>query len=80
VWAAFGTVGSAAGASTSIITTTGWAVNHVQSFWRLFKKAVASTHIHVSPKYMDRYLREFTFRSNHRAMQNAMFDLLVGPV
>ena len=31
-------------------------------------------------KYMDRYLKEFTFRSNHRAMQNAMFDLLIGAV
>ena len=49
-------------------------VNHVESFWRLFKKSVASTHIHISPKYMDRYLDEFTFRSNHRQMENAMFD------
>ncbi len=55
-------------------------VNHVESFWRLFKKSVASTHIHVSPKYMDRYLSEFTFRSNHRKMENAMFDLLIGAV
>ena len=55
-------------------------VNHVESFWRVFKKSVASTHIHVSPKYMNRYLREFIFRSNHRAKQNAMFDLLVGAV
>lgn len=55
-------------------------VNHVESFWRLFKKSVASTHIHVSPKYMDRYLREFTFRANHREMRNAMFDLLIGAV
>lgn len=54
--------------------------NHVESFWRLFKKSVASTHIHVSAKYMNRYLREFTFRSNHRQMENAMFDLLVGAV
>jgi hypothetical protein len=29
---------------------------------------------------MDRYLREFTFRANHREMQNAMFDLLVSAV
>jgi hypothetical protein len=29
--------------------------------------------IHVSEKYMDRYLKEFTFRSNHRQMTNAMF-------
>ncbi|WP_022697601.1 IS1595 family transposase [Euryhalocaulis caribicus] len=52
-------------------------VNNVESFWRLFKKSIASTHIHVSPKYMDRYLGEFTFRSNHRQMGNAMFDLLI---
>jgi transposase len=49
----------------------------VESFWRLFKNSIRSTHIHVSPKYMDRYLGEFTFRSNHRAMTNAMFDLVI---
>ncbi|MGH6789483.1 MAG: IS1595 family transposase [Pseudolabrys sp.] len=54
--------------------------NSVESFWRLFKISVRSTHIHVSPKHMNTYLREFTFRSNHRAMQNAMFDLLIGAV
>lgn len=54
--------------------------NHVEGFWRLFKQSIASTHIHVSAKYMDRYLKEFTFRSNHRGMQNAMFDLLIAAV
>lgn len=54
--------------------------NSVESFWRLFKKSIASTNIHVSAKYMERYLDEFTFRSNHRAMENAMFDLLIGAV
>lgn len=55
-------------------------VNHVESFWRLFKKSVVSTHIHISAKHMQKYLDEFTFRSNHRGMQNAMFDLLIGAV
>lgn len=55
-------------------------VNHVENFWKLFKASVRSTHIHVSGKYMQRYLNEFAFRSNHRAMQNAMFDLLIGAV
>jgi len=55
-------------------------VNHVESFWRIFKKSIASTHIHVSPKYMARYLDEFTFRANRREMGNAMFDLLIGAV
>lgn len=40
--------------------------NSVENFWRLFKDSVRSTHIHVSQKYMSRYLDEFTFRSNHR--------------
>ena len=52
--------------------------NSVESFWNLFKASVRSTHIHVSKKYMDRYLAEFTYRSNHRQMENAMFDLLIG--
>jgi transposase len=54
--------------------------NHVESFWKLFKDSVRSTHIHISSKYMDRYLGEFTFRSNHRQMTNAMFDLIVSAV
>ena len=52
--------------------------NHVESFWKLFKKSVASTHIHVSAKWMDHYLGEFSFRSNRRQMKNAMFDFLIG--
>lgn len=51
--------------------------NSVETFWRLFKNSITSTHIHVSAKYMDRYLKEFAFRSNHREMGNAMFDLLI---
>jgi transposase len=54
--------------------------NSVEGFWRLFKNSIKSTHIHISPKYMDRYLKEFTFRSNHRQMTNAMFDLLISAV
>ena len=55
-------------------------VQHVESFWSLFKRSVKSTHIHVSAQHMDKYLDEFTFRSNHREMRNAMFDLLIGAV
>ena len=58
----------------------GHHTNSVESFWRLFKNSIRSTHIHVSSKYMQRYLNEFTFRSNHREMSNAMFDLLIGAI
>jgi transposase len=54
--------------------------NNVESFWRLFKDSIRGTHIHVSQKYMQRYLDEFTFRSNNRQMTNAMFDLLIAAV
>lgn len=54
--------------------------NNVENFWRLFNNSVRSTHIHVSPQHMDRYLGEFTFRLNHRQMRNAMFDLLIAAV
>ena len=54
--------------------------NHVESFWKLFKASVRGTHIHISSQHMRRYLGEFTFRSNHRDMKNAMFDLLLGAI
>lgn len=54
--------------------------NSVENFWHLFKASVRGTHIHVSAKYMQRYLDEFTFRSNHRQIGNAMFDLLIARV
>jgi transposase len=56
------------------------STNHVESFWNLFKNSVRSTHVHISEKYMERYLAEFTFRSNHRSMVNGMFDLIVAKV
>lgn len=55
-------------------------VNHVESFWGMFKRSVRSTHISISRKHMQKYLDEFTFRANHREMQNAMFDLIIGAV
>ncbi|WP_417515812.1 IS1595 family transposase [Minwuia sp.] len=54
--------------------------NHVEAFWQIFKQSVRSTHIHISAKHAESYLNEFTFRSNHRQMQNAMFDVLIGAI
>lgn len=59
-------------------TGTNHHVNSVEGFWRLFKASIRSTHVAISPKYMQRYLDEFTFRANHRDRVNGMFDLLVG--
>jgi transposase-like protein len=62
---------------TDRVTGTTHHVNHVKSFWKLFKDSINSTHIHISQKHMDRYSGEFEFRSNRRQMKNAMFDLLI---
>jgi transposase len=58
-------------------TGTRFSTNSTESFWKLFKDSVNGTHIHISSKHLDRYLGEFSFRSNFRQMRNAMFDLLV---
>jgi transposase len=56
---------------------TRFSTNGTESFWKLFKDSINGTHIHVSSKHLDRYLGEFSFRSNFRQMRNAMFDLLI---
>ncbi len=58
-------------------TGTKFSTNSVESFWKIFKDSINGTHIHISAKHLDRYLGEFSFRSNHRQMGNAMFDLLI---
>jgi transposase-like protein len=58
-------------------TGTTFSTNGTESFWKLFKDSVNSTHIHISAKHLDKYLAEFSFRSNFRQMRNAMFDLLI---
>ena len=52
--------------------------NNLESFWNIFKNSVRGTHIHISKKHMQRYLNEFSFRSNYRARVNLMFDLAIG--
>jgi transposase len=58
-------------------TGTRFSTNETESFWKLFKDSINGTHIHISSKHLDRYLGEFSFRSNFRQMRNAMFDLLI---
>jgi transposase len=58
-------------------TGTRFSTNGTESFWHLFQASVAGTHIHISQQHLDRYLGEFSFRSNFRQMRNGMFDLLI---
>jgi transposase len=52
--------------------------NTIEGFWSQFKNSVRGTHKSVSRKHMQKYLREFEFRFNHRRTSSSvMFDRLI---
>lgn len=56
----------------------GWAhTNTLDGFWSWFQRAIASTHVHVSAKWLDQYLGEFEFRFNLRKHPEFLFPLLL---
>lgn len=52
-------------------------VNAVESFWARLKLSIKGTHIHVSGKYLQDYVREFEYRFNSRKNPQRMFDELI---
>jgi transposase len=52
-------------------------VNSLEGYWSQLKKSIASTHIHVSGKYLERYVKEFQYRFNHRKEPWTMFPELL---
>ncbi|MDZ4406084.1 IS1595 family transposase [Prosthecobacter sp.] len=52
-------------------------VNGIESFWKIFKDSVRSTHMHVSRKHLKKYAKEFEFRHNNRHIPKEMFPRLV---
>jgi transposase len=52
--------------------------NTLEGFWSQFKNSVRGTHKSISRKHMQKYLREFEFRFNHRkTVSSVMFDRLI---
>lgn len=51
--------------------------NTLDGFWSWFQRAVVSTHVHVSAKWLHQYLGEFEFRFNLRKHPHLLFPLLV---
>lgn len=43
-----------------------WHSNGIESVWALFKRQIVGTHHYLSPKHLDRYLGEMTWRFNER--------------
>jgi len=55
----------------------GASVNALENFWRHLKCSIKGTHIHVSPKYLERYAKEFEYRFNRRNRAQTMLSELL---
>jgi transposase len=47
--------------------------NSIEGFWSLVKRGISGVYHAVSPKYLQSYLDEYSFRYNHRKDEKAMF-------
>ena len=52
-------------------------VNGVEGFWARLKLSIRGTHVHVSAKHLQKYVKEFEFRYNRRKRPASMFGDLV---
>jgi transposase-like protein/predicted RNA-binding Zn-ribbon protein involved in translation (DUF1610 family) len=52
-------------------------VNGIEGFWSHLKRGIVSTHIHVSPQHLQKYVDEFGFRYNSRHDPAGMFTRLL---
>jgi len=55
-------------------------VNTVEGFWSLVKRGINGVYHAVSPKYLQTYLNEYSFRYNHRKSETPMFSLMLNRV
>ncbi len=55
----------------------GAGVNQIEGFWAMLKRGINGTHIHVSAKHLPKYLGEFEYRWNMRAVPHLMLDRLM---
>jgi len=57
--------------------------NSIESIWALLKRQIIGTHHWVSPKHLEKYVQEMTWRLNRRSMtpadrMNALFECVAG--
>lgn len=50
--------------------------NGIESFWAIVKRGVYGVYHHVSVKHMQTYMNEFSFRMNHRKVEDGFKALL----
>ncbi len=59
------------------VSDKGATVNNLEGFWNVLKRGLNGTHIHVSAKHLPKYLGEFEYRWNMRAVPHLMLDRLM---
>ena len=52
-------------------------VNSIEGFWARLKLSIRGTHVHVSGKHLQKYVKEFEYRYNRRKRPGTMFGDLV---
>ena len=52
-------------------------VNAIEGFWSQLKRSIRGTYHHVSPKYLQTYVNEFSYRYNHRSDYQPLFPQLI---
>ena len=52
-------------------------VNGLEGFWARLKLSIRGTHVHVSGKHLQKYVKEFEYRYNRRKRPGAIFGDLV---
>jgi transposase-like protein len=55
----------------------GAGVNTLEGYWAMLKRGINGTHIHVSGKHLWKYLGEFEYRWNMRAVPHLMIERLM---
>jgi transposase len=51
--------------------------NTLEGFWSQLKRSINGTHHAVSPKYLQQYVNEFSWKYNHRVVSAPLFDLML---
>jgi transposase len=64
-------------AAGEYVGPTGATINAIEGFWAILKRGINGTHIHVSGKHLPKYLGEFEYRWNMRAVPHLMLDRLL---
>jgi transposase-like protein len=54
--------------------------NTIEGFWSLVKRGIGGVYHSVSPKYLQSYVDEYSFRYNHRGDETPMFQTFLNQV